>query len=181
LSELGYEVTDNLVSDLIVLVEGPTDIPVLETFLMKMGITKNLLIKFWPLGGDIMGQLDLSVFGEKYAIVALVDHDPHSGKVRRQFIEACKVAGIPATRLKRYAIENYFSMKALKAIFGNQIPDGISEIDPKTSLEKQIGFNVKKRSRNIAREMEVDEIKNTDLYEFLQSLPKLASHARTKT
>lgn len=176
LSELGYEVTDNLVSDLIVLVEGPTDIPVLETFLMKMGISKNLLIKFWPLGGDIMGQLDLSVFGEKYTIVALVDQDPRSGKVRRQFIEACKAAGIPATRLKRYSIENYFSMKALKAVFGKQIPDGVSEIDPKIPLEKQIGFDVKKRSRNIAREMEIDEIKNTDLYAFLQSLPGLASN-----
>ena len=38
LGELGYSIADNLVSDLIILCEGPKDKPVLEEFLHKMGL-----------------------------------------------------------------------------------------------------------------------------------------------
>lgn len=54
LSDLGYSVADNLVSDLIVLTEGPTDRPVIEEICRKMGFWDNYNIKFWPMGGDIM-------------------------------------------------------------------------------------------------------------------------------
>jgi hypothetical protein len=49
LTELGYSIADNLVSDLVVLCEGPKDKPVLEEFFHKMGLTDQFNIKLWPL------------------------------------------------------------------------------------------------------------------------------------
>ncbi len=85
LDDLGYAVTDNLVSDLIVLVEGPLDTPIVEEFLKKLELDAAYNIKIWPLGGDIMDQLDLSVFAQNYSILAVIDQDPSSDKVRRKF------------------------------------------------------------------------------------------------
>lgn len=76
LHDIGYDVTDNLVSDLVILVEGPTDIPTLEEFLIKWNLWGLYNIKIWPMGGDIMDQLDLSVFAQNYSIIGLVDDDP---------------------------------------------------------------------------------------------------------
>ena len=78
LNELGYSVAENLVSDLIILVEGPTDTPIIEEYLKKFGIDANYNIKTWALGGDIMAQLDLTVFAERYKVIALIDKDPKS-------------------------------------------------------------------------------------------------------
>ncbi len=122
LFELGYSVTDNLVSDLVILVEGPSDRHVVQEFLKKMGLYEQYNIKIWPLGGDIMDQSDLSVFAEKYNILALIDKDPGSNTVRKRFIANCKQYAIPVTRLRRYSIENYFSVAALKSEYGAQIP-----------------------------------------------------------
>jgi len=173
LHDIGYDVTDNLVSDLVILVEGPKDIPVLEEFLMKWGLFGSYNIKIWPLGGDIMDQEDLSVFAENYSITALIDHDPGSQKTRQRFIANCERYKIPVHRLERYAIENYFSLRALKEQFGSQMDSSISQIDPNTKLENQIGFNVKRNSRRIAQIMTLDEIKDTDLHEFFVEVENL--------
>ena len=121
LHELGYSIADNLVSDLIILVEGPTDRPVLEEFLAKEGLLQNFSIKVWPMGGDIMSQLDLSIFTASYKVIALVDHDPGSDKERKRFEDNCTAAKIPLHRLERRSIENYFSITAFRDVFGDQI------------------------------------------------------------
>ena len=173
LDDLGYSVTDNLVSDVVILVEGPKDTPIIEEYLIKLGLYNSYDIKIWPLGGDIMGQVDLSVFAEKYSIIALVDRDPGSEHTRKLFIRKCEELNIPVHRLRRYAIENYFSLRALRDVFKNQITDTISKIDPKIKLEEQIGIDVKRNNRRLAKAMTMDEIKDTDLYEFLLELKAL--------
>lgn len=167
LSELGYQVTDNLVSDAIILVEGPSDIPVLETFLIKMGAFPQYQIRFWPLGGDIMDKVDLRVFAEGYKIFALIDQDPKSGHIRKSFVAKCEGVGVPICRLKRYSLENYLSVKAIREVFGSQVPDDLESLDPKASVSKQLGFDIKKRSRNISRCMDISDLEGTDLLEFL--------------
>ena len=176
LDDLGYSVTDNIVSDLVVFVEGPTDVPVLEEFLIKMGLYGKYSIKIWPLGGDIMSQLDLSVFSQNYKIVALVDNDPQSGKIRSKFIKNCKDNNIQVHRLKAYSIENYLSLRALREVFGKQIDSSLEEIDPKTRIDKQIGLNPKKQNRRIAQLMTIDEIEGTDLHKFLKSVEQILVH-----
>ncbi|WP_163538057.1 AAA family ATPase [Gracilibacillus sp. YIM 98692] len=164
LNDIGFSVADNLISDLIILTEGPTDKPILEEFLNKMGLFKYN-IKTWPLGGDAMDQVDLSVFKDAYKIMALIDSDPDSHKVRNRFKKQCDENEIYVYQLKRYAIENYFTVNALKKIYGRQIPEDF-ELNSGEKLEKQL-FNVKKKNRHIAKHMMLEEIKGTDLYDFL--------------
>lgn len=170
LKELGYSVVDNLTSDLIILVEGPSDIPVFEEIFAMTGVTKEFEIKFWPLGGDIMDQLDLRIFKEKFFTMALVDKDPKSKKVRKKFVELCNSLNIKVHKLKRYSIENYFTLDSLRTVFGAQIKAEISSIDPNVKLEEQIGFNVKKNTRNLIRNMSMNDIKGTDLEEFVNNV-----------
>jgi predicted ATP-dependent endonuclease of OLD family len=172
LDSLGYSITDNLVSDLIILVEGPKDKPVIEEFLQKMGLYSSYSIKIWPLGGDIMDQLDLTVFSEKYKIIALIDTDPKSRKVRSRFKTNCRTLKVDVHQLKYRAIENYFTLDALRGVFGNQVPKHLTTIETDELLEKQIGFNVKMKNYNIAKLMTVEDIKNTDLYGFLEKVRK---------
>lgn len=173
LDDLGYSVADNLVSDLIILTEGPKDIPIIEEFLIKFNLAEKYNIKAWPLGGDIMDQVDLSVFTQNYLIIALVDKDPGSARVRTRFINKCREQKIPVHHLKSYAIENYFSLRVLREVFGDDIPSSLTEIDPEKKLEKQIGIDVKNNNRKLARRMMIDEINNTDLYNFFIKVKKL--------
>jgi molybdopterin-guanine dinucleotide biosynthesis protein len=166
LNDLGYSVTDNLVSDIIILTEGPSDTPIIEEFLLQMGVYGKFDIKVWPLGGDIMDQVDLAVFAQRYSIIALIDNDPKSTSVRNKFITNCQKYNIPVHRLMRYATENYFTLDALRKVFSTQIPDTVTSIDPNKKLEDQIGINVKKRNRKIVQQMHLADIKGTDLYDF---------------
>lgn len=176
LDSLGYSVTDNLVSDLIILVEGPSDKPVLEEFLRQMGLYASYSIKVWPLGGDIMNQCDLSVFAEKYKIIALIDKDPGSASIRRKFKHNCELLSIEVQQLERRAIENYFTVDALRSVFEGQIPPSLTKINPDETLESQIGMNVKKKNQKIARAMTLQHIQDTDLYRFLQRVGDKLRH-----
>lgn len=177
LDDLGYSVTDNLVSDLVILVEGPSDVAVIEELLIKLGLYNDYNIKLWPLGGDIMDQLDLSVLVQSYSIIALLDNDPGSDKIRRRFIRNCEAHNIPVHRLERYAIENYFSLRALKQVFSVQIPADITEIKPDEKLEEQIKINVKGANRRVARAMTLEEVESTDLQASLAKVGQLLEKA----
>lgn len=177
LDDLGYSVADNLVSDLVVLVEGPTDAPVLEEYFVKMGIFERFNIKIWPMGGDIMDKVDLSVFAQNYKIIGLIDKDPKSVRIRNRFKNKCEANGIEVIQLKRYSIENYFSVRVLKEIFGPQIQEPFITIDPKKKLEEQIGIDVKRNNRKLAKEMAEEELKDTDdLYRFLLRVKELCEN-----
>lgn len=175
LDDLGYSVADNLVSDLVILLEGPKDVPVIEELLIKLGLFAKYEIKMWPLGGDIMDQVDLSVFAEKYQIIALIDRDPGSERTRKRFIRRCGELDIPVTRLQRYAIENYFTVSALRAVFKGQIPGSFTEVKTDESLETQIGINVKNNNRKLAAHTNIKDIEGTDLYKFLQKVGQLCA------
>ncbi len=84
----------------------------------------------------------------------------------------------PVHRLKRYAIENYFTIRALKEVFGAQIPDTIIDIDVSKKLEKQIGIDVKKNNRKLAQKMSLDEIKDTDLYVFFEKVETMCKKVK---
>jgi 5S rRNA maturation endonuclease (ribonuclease M5) len=128
---MGYVISDNLVSDLFILCEGPKDIQVLDELFFKMGLAEKYRIKMWPLGGDIMNQLDLSVFQESHKLMALIDADPKSDTVRKNFIKQCNEKAIPVHRLQRYAIENYFTLSAIEKATHGKIPEGLTKLDPK--------------------------------------------------
>ena len=173
LDDLGYSVSDNLVSDVVILVEGPSDVPVIERFLQLLELQKHYNIKIWPLGGDIMDQIDLSIVAENRKVFALIDSDYGSKKIRENFKRRCKKEKIPVHQLKYYALENYFTFSALKKVYGNQLPENFEKVQPRSKLEKQISFNPKKRNRQIANNMNLDDIKDTDLFIFFQKIKRL--------
>lgn len=176
LQDLGYSVSDNLIADAVILIEGPTDKPILEEFLSKIGVWGEYNIRIWALGGDIMNKQDLTVFSDTYKVFALIDSDPKSKKsIREQFEKTCSSLGIHVHRLERYAIENYFSLRALKGVFKLQIPSSITRLDPGKKLQEQINFDCKKNNRKIAKLMTVDELENTDLLAFLLDIKKYLS------
>ena len=176
LQNIGYSVTDNLIADLVILVEGPSDIPVLSQFLIKMGIYDKYDIKMWPLGGDIMDQVDISILSESHKTIALIDGDPYSTHNRNKFREKCDKLGVECFKLKRYAIENYFTIDAIRSNVPNApIPDNMQIIDTNKKLEEQIGWNVKKNNLAITKTMSLDDIKNTDLFEFLSRISDLCA------
>lgn len=168
LGSLGYSVTDNLTSDVIVLTEGPKDVLALNEFLRKMDIIPKYNVKFWPLGGDIMDQADLTVFIESYNVIALIDRDPGSAKIRKKFMDNCAALNIEVHKLERRALENYFTLDALREVFGSDIPESVESINSKTKLEGQIGINVKRNAGQISRVMKLEDIEKTDLFEFLK-------------
>lgn len=174
LSDLGYDVSDNLVSDVVVLVEGPHDKSVIEEFLDKRDLMAKFLIKIWPLGGDIMHLADLSVFAERRNVIALIDQDPGSERSRTKFVQNCKDLDIPVVRLSRYAIENYFSIDALTKVFKGQMPK-IDALAPDKSVESQLKFSVKANGRKIVKHMTWGDIEGTDLAGFLEQVTTLSA------
>jgi hypothetical protein len=170
LDDLGYSVADNLLSDLVILVEGPWDAAVLEEFVEEMGLRSRFSIGFWPLGGDIMDKIDLSVIAQHNNVMALVDQDPRSASVRNRFLSQCADIGITAHKLERYSIENYFTLDALRSVFGAQFPATVTALDDHKKLEDQIKIDVKKNSRKLAKATKLAGIEGTDLHTFLETV-----------
>lgn len=166
ISSLGYSISDNLSSDLIILTEGPTDVPIIKEILMWKGIDLLFNIKYWPLGGDVMNKLDLEVLAQDHSLIALIDSDPGSKASREEFKENCDALKIKCFQLKRYAIENYLSIDAIRAIFTSQVPSSLLKIDPKKAIKKQLGFNIKSKNYQIIKRMSPTDFENTDLLEF---------------
>ena len=182
LRDLGYSIVDNLVSDLVILTEGPSDAHVIEEICKKMGFWDQYSIKIWPMGGDIMSQLDLSTFVDnvvKNKIIALIDSDTGSKKERNRFKKNCEEMGIEYTQLSRYAIENYISLNALRTFPEFKISDTIKEIEPKEKVEKQIGINIKKNLRKLTKAMDIKDIEGTDLMLFCKKIEALVKIQKT--
>lgn len=186
INALGYSVTENLVADLIILLEGPTDIPVIKEMLDWLGVNSSFNVKFWALGGDIMASLDLSVFAERNNVFALVDSDPGSSVQRTRFMRNCAESGIRCRKLERYSIENYFTLESIRKVFPAQIPDELVQITPKKPVDVQIGFKdrnktIKIKNAEIVRHMNVSNIEGTDLHEFLTEIQCFLSENKLPT
>lgn len=177
LHDLGFSVADNLVSDLIVLVEGPHDKQALESLFRKMGLLKRFNVLVWPLGGDIMHYLDLQVLAQGYRTIALIDRDPKSRKIRHEFAEHCKTQGVELHWLKRYSLENYYTVEAIRQVYPHHLRDDVMSIKPDTKVEKQLGFDVKKGTRAIVEAMSIEDLEDTDLMEFLCRVEELCGQS----
>ena len=161
-SALGYSISDNITSDIIILVEGPTDKPIIVEFLKKFGLYDKYNIGIWPLGGDIMDQLDLELFQQSFKLYAIIDSDPGSKTIRNRFINMCEGLNIPHKKLERYSIENYFTLNVLNETFPKQISEDIKKLDNKKKISDQIGFNVKRNNRKLSENMTLEDINGTD-------------------
>lgn len=166
ISALGYSISDNLSSDLIILTEGPTDVPIIKEILSWKGLDLQFNIKFWPLGGDVMNKLDLEVLAQDHSVIALIDSDPQSRVFREDFKNYCETLNIECHQLQRYAIENYLAIDAIKSVFTSQVPTHLLKLDHKKSIKNQLGFNIKSKNYQIIKRMSLEDFENTDLLRF---------------
>jgi hypothetical protein len=169
---LGYSISDNLSSDLIILTEGTTDIPIIKEILSWKKLDLEFNIKFWPLGGDMMSSLDLSVLAQDHDLIAIIDSDFQSKELREEFISNCNDLQIECYKLQQYAIENYLSLNAIREVFGSQVPADVDKLDPKRPVKKQLGFNIKSKNQQIIRKMSINDLLGTDLLEYCDLIEK---------
>lgn len=182
-SELGFSTSEKLTSDALILVEGPTDTPVVQKLFELLGTSNDFNMKFWPLGGDIMASLDLTVFEGRQNTFAIIDQAPKSGKHRRAFKKNCNDNSIDCLQLDRYAIENYFTLKAIKGAFPSQVPKSVTALVSGEKIDKQIGFeqkgkSIKQRTPTILKHMTLEDFEGTDLLSFIR---KIDSKLRANT
>ena len=174
LYNLGYSVADNLVSDVIIFTEGPSDQPVIATILEWLGLSDKYNIRYWSLGGDIMAESDISVFAQSKNVFALIDKDPGSSVSRTRFQKRCDTEGVSCTRLERYALENYFTIEAIKKSFPT-ITKPITELNPNEKVDKQLfddNKSIKNKNQEIINHMSLEDLKDTDLLRFCESVKK---------
>lgn len=176
IDSLGYSIAENLAADAIILTEGPTDIPILKRILTLNDTLTTYNVKFWPLGGDIMGESDLSIFKGLNKVFAIIDSDPGSSKIRNKFQKNCKDLDIPCYKLDRYSIENYIPLNIIKDQFPSQIT--IKNLDDKLSVDDQIGFkqkskSIKQKNAEMALRLELKDIQETDLYKICNEIKKI--------
>ena len=126
LGELSFSSFKEIGCDRILLVEGVTDVKVVQQFLRLVGKEHSTVIL--PLGGDQLatGGREIEIQELRRLsknIFALVDSERSSAgsspaERRIKFEEICKKAGFDVCLTARRAIENYFPDYAVKAAFG---------------------------------------------------------------
>jgi predicted ATPase len=178
LNDLGYSPADNLVSDLVIVVEGIGDKRAIAEFLKKMDVYGNYNIKFWLLGGDLMFHVDLDSFKDNYNIVVLLDNDPKSFRARKPFLKHCTELRIPVTVLERYSIENYFPIELYRETFGDKFPPGLNAIKYNDPVWEQLGGlieeeHIKKGVGKLAQRTSLESLEETDLMAFLNDVKSL--------
>lgn len=186
ITALGYSVTENLTSDGLILTEGPKDIPVLQKILKWTGALDKFNIKLWPLGGDIMGDLDLSIFGNRENVFAIIDLDPGSNAARRKFVANCKGHKIKCFQLSRYAIENYFTLEAIRQVFPAQVASDLLSLKSNKPVDLQIGFKalgktIKAKNLEIINKMNIKDLHGTDLLDFVLQITQQIENSRLMT
>jgi ABC-type lipoprotein export system ATPase subunit len=172
--EMSFSSFKELGCDRVLLVEGVSDVKVIQQFLRML--RKDHKIVILPLGGSQL--IRAGVESELYEltrissrIATLIDSERTSAEAdppesRRDFAKGCKKLGMDVCLTKRRATENYFSEKAIKKAFG----DGLAALGPYDSLKDNPNGWRKSDNWRIAREMEFSEIEETDLGEFLLAL-----------
>jgi AAA domain, putative AbiEii toxin, Type IV TA system len=172
--ELGFSGYKELGFDRILLVEGPTEVRTMQQFLRFLKKEHRIVIV--PLGGSslINGERELElqeltrispkisaiIDSERLAAGAALSAD------RRAFQEVCRKIGIACHVLDRRATENYLSDNAVKRAKDARYRaltefEKLGEVAPSWS---------KSENWRIAREMDLGDLRGTDLLRHLESL-----------
>lgn len=170
LNDLGYSLADNIATDILLMVEGPTDREAISEILTKLPV-QTQQVAIWCLGGDIMDRQPISVISANFRVFVLLDRELNSGsrRIRAKVQEQCQECGVPLHILDRYAIENYFSLAAYRSVYPfEQSLNDITAISPDRKVDKQIGFNPKSQTRQLARYTTLEALHGSDLLQVLE-------------
>jgi ABC-type cobalamin/Fe3+-siderophores transport system ATPase subunit len=176
LGELSYSSRVELGCEGLLLVEGPTDVLVFQEFLRK--INKDHRYVLMQLGGSslINGEIakhlpEFNRIIDPSKIRIFIDSERNAAdtplaKGHIDFVAACKAAGIAVHVANRRATENYFELKGIHKVLGPEY----QALEPYQLLKQSAKPWHKSNNWRIARETEFDDIKDTDLGKFLDSL-----------
>lgn len=169
-----------LQSDMIVYVEGPWDVGVMEEFIVKFPELDHANIVILQLGGGSMGNGNIDPVKLKMhnpLSFVLIDSERTSENgdpdpSHETFRQRCFAAHVYCLMLQRQAMENYFSVRALREVFHDRVPAKLRELAPYKPLVKQgMPWFDKAENRKIARDMTREEILAwPELAQFFQEL-----------
>jgi predicted ATPase len=171
LYNLGYSISDHLTSDAIVLTESPSDQPILEEVFRFVDLDSKFRINYFPLSDEVKTYLDMSIFVGQRNVFALTNSRDGNEVSTDRFFGSCERMGIGVHRLQRAAIENYFTIDALRAVYGDEIPGEVIRLQPDIIVDAQVGFSlrrksVKTRNNMIVAAIDMRDIADTDLVTF---------------
>jgi energy-coupling factor transporter ATP-binding protein EcfA2 len=184
LSELGYLSIDNLSGDLLILVEGKTDVCVLQEFFKILDLWGKYDIKILGCGGvPNMESIPFSEFQKDYGtVLVLMDGDwvvPNTGldQCKQKIEHECNRLGIYFQALQGFGIENYFSLTAIHGFNKNVSPQ---EVDTTGKLKLDLKISSLKKTVNnfkgISALMTKQDVETSgDLYIFLQKVIEVCS------
>ena len=174
LGELSFSGYRELGFQRVLLVEGPTDVTTFQQCLRKRNLDHKIVCL--PLGGAAMITGGRETELEEIKRISpdlhvLIDSERNAegeqlAPERLSFINTCEKLGLRHHVLQRRAIENYFSERAIKAMKGEKY----RALAPFEKLKDVLPAWAKAENWRIAREMTLDELKDTDLGQFLESL-----------
>jgi predicted ATPase len=173
LGELNYSAYRDLGFDMVLLVEGTTEVKVFQQILRKFGLDHEVVIL--PLGGNSLarGNVEHEISEIKRLangkLAAIVDSERQSisgapDSQRQEFHLICERLFIPCLLTERRATENYLTQSSIDLAFGRGRYKALD------TFEKHDSGTHWKKSENwrIAREMTKDEIECTDIGAFIQ-------------
>jgi energy-coupling factor transporter ATP-binding protein EcfA2 len=170
LGEMQVPVSSNGKNIKLLLVEGPTEIKALRKILAK--IKRDHEVVLMPLGGSSMinGHREDELREVKKIcdqVYALVDSEKRSERAaispnHKAFRESCRKVGIGCHILKRRALENYFSTRAVKQVLGGKFRAPRPFEDLKAVNSKW----PKSENWKIVQQMSREELEDTDLWKF---------------
>lgn len=155
-----------LTSDMVVYVEGPWDVAVLEEFIAKFDELKYVNIAVLQLGGGAMGNNNVDPTKLKLhnpLSFVIIDSERKSARgepdpSHKAFQARCKEAKLYCLLLDRQAMENYFTGRALHAVFGDKVPASFANNPYKPLTKQGLGWFEKDRNREIAHAMTREEL-----------------------
>jgi ABC-type cobalamin/Fe3+-siderophores transport system ATPase subunit len=176
LGELSYSTRLDLGCEGLVLVEGPTDVLLMQEFLRKIGKDGKFVVM--QLGGSTLINSKISVYlSELLRIIdaskinIFIDSEKnsesaHLSQDRQDFLNECSTLGINAQVSVRRATENYLSQTAIQSVLGKDF----QALQPYELLKTASKRWSKGSNWKIAKATSFDDIKDTDLGEFLSKL-----------
>jgi ABC-type cobalamin/Fe3+-siderophores transport system ATPase subunit len=176
LGELSLSGYQELGFNKVLLVEGPKDVAALQRLLRLYQIEHEVVLL--PLGGGtlINGAATTEAQLEEIKritpnIFALIDSEKESDgdeldENRVAFVAVCERVGITCRVLDRRALENYFTDRAVKDIKG----ENYRALEAFERLKDTDVPWAKDENWRIAGAMHLDELQDTDLHVFLESL-----------
>jgi hypothetical protein len=167
-------------ADIVIFTEGPTDVPVFEEWvrqiLEKEGLADNpnLVVLCKDLGGDSgINQERLTPESLKkitaHPLVIIDGERDNTRALREQIQKKLKEGKVHCTLTNRCATENYFTLPAIQTVYSKctSLPPHDTPIDKDSVL----GYS-KRKNGKIAKAMSVEDLKETDIWCFLQEVVK---------